>query len=318
MHSIIRFFVLIIKNIFHIENLHLFARKKKKMFNKLVFKKKYSTDDLITVMCKMGMRSGSIIFIHSSMSEFYNYEGSAHELINKIIDVIGSDGTLMMPAYPMGKKNLYKIAAETNEVVFDVNNTPSGAGYLSEVFRTYPGVKRSINLQHSVCAYGKLSDHFLNEHHLSEIAWDSFSPYYKLAHSDGLIFSLGLTPYLRNVTMIHCIEANFRHKYQYFASFFGRNIKYNFLDQYGNMSSHNIIIPLTGGVRSAKVIKRYFDKQKFKKVKLSNLNIEMVESNYMYNRCVDLTEKGIPIYVKPSSKKYIKNRQFAKVNETEK
>ena len=51
-------------------------------------------------MIGMGMKQGSVVCIHASMKEFYNYRSSAKELIDKIIDVITSEGTIMMPAFP--------------------------------------------------------------------------------------------------------------------------------------------------------------------------------------------------------------------------
>lgn len=304
----------IIKRFFGVDGISLFIKKQKKKIMQKVYTKKYTADDLIAKMCQMGMKNGSVVFIHSSMTEFFNYKGTGEELIDNIIKVIGTEGTLLMPAYPAKKTSLYKIALETDEVVFDVNKTASGAGYLTEVFRKYPDVKRSINLQHSVCAYGKLAEYFTNEHHLSETAWDRFSPYYKLAQTEGLIFSLGLDPYLRNVTMIHCTEDTFRNTYTYFASFFSKSIRYKYLDQFDNYGYQEMLIPEKGGVRSAKVIKKYFDKSKFKKTKLSNLNIEVVESLYMYKRCLELTEEGICIYSFPKYLKYQINNKFIRID----
>lgn len=303
----------IIKKYWGIDGISLFVKKQKKKLMKKIYRKKYTTDDLISTMCKMGMKKGSVVFIHSAMTEFYNYKGTAVELIEGIINVIGDKGTLMMPAYPKDKKKLFKIASESDKVVFDVNNTPSGAGYLSEVFRTYPGVKRSINLQHSVCARGRLADYFVSEHHLSNIAWDEYSPYYKLAmNQEAIIYCLGLEPYLRNVTLIHCTETILRDKYEYFSSFFGKVIKYRFLDQNNNLGFHEMVLNTKSGVRSEKVVKLFFDKLKYKRRMLSNLKIETVESNYMYKACIELADKGISIYKEPSAKKYLINGKFLK------
>lgn len=304
-----------IKKILGINNFSLYIKKKRKKALKILYKKKYSADDLVAEMCRMGMKKGSVIFIHSSMTEFYNYTGTAKELVEKIIAAIGEEGTLMMPAYPLHKSNLLKKAINPSTVVFDVKNTPSGAGYLTEIFRTFPGVIRSINLQHSVCAYGKLADYFVGEHHLSEVAWDSYSPYYKLTQTSGLIFCLGLEPYLRNVTLIHCVEAALRNRFLYFSTFFGKVLVYNFLDENGNMGRQKLLLPLHGGIRSEKVIRKYFDKSIFKRKRFSNLNIESIESVYMYNRCVELIENGISIYKKPNPNRFIVKGKFLVTNE---
>lgn len=48
----------------------------------------------------MGMKNGSNIFIHSTWDEMYNYNGSEENLIDAILEVIGPEGTLIMPACP--------------------------------------------------------------------------------------------------------------------------------------------------------------------------------------------------------------------------
>src|SRR5690606_31060472 len=305
----------VIKKVFGIDSLQLFIKKQKKRINKLIYTKKYTATDLVTKMKELGLAKGSVVFIHSSMTEFYNYQGTAEELIQKIIDEIGEEGTLLMPAYPPRKNELIKKAQSTNEVVFDVLKTPSGAGYLTEVFRKWPGVKRSINLQHSVCAYGKLADYFTNEHHLSIIAWDEKSPYYKIINENAIIFSFGLESYLRNVTLIHCTETFLKDKYLYFSSFFGKSIEYLYKNSNGEVKSHYMVLPILGGKRSRNVIKKYFVKEYFKRAKISNLLIESIESSYMFNRCLELSESGICIYSKPKSSLFQNNNKFIKINE---
>lgn len=60
----------IIKRYWGIDGISLFIKKQEKKVKKNFYKKKYSTEDLINVMCEMGMKEGSVVFIHSSMSEF--------------------------------------------------------------------------------------------------------------------------------------------------------------------------------------------------------------------------------------------------------
>lgn len=281
-----------------IANFEAFKKKNKRKIYRLFYKKKYSTNDLIDVMKALGMKRGSIIFIHSSMTEFYNYTGNAQELIQKIIAEIGAEGTLMMPAYPKTQKF-------SEEVDFDVLNSPSGAGYLSEVFRKWPGVKRSINLQHSVCAYGKFADEFTKDHQMSTTAWDQHSPYYKMSQSDNtLVFSLGL-PYFLG-TMIHCTESILRAKYKYFQLFFTREKECVFKDSNGKISKYHYLTHNFARKRSKiKIIKNHFDKHQFRKRKLSNLNIEMVKAKYTLELFLQLAEKGITMYSVPCPKPYL-------------
>lgn len=295
-----------LKRALGIENFESFKKKQKRKISRFFYKKKFNADQLINVMKTMGMKNGSVVFIHSSMTEFFNYKGTAQELIDKIIEVIGQEGTLMMPAYP-------KIAKSNKEIDFDVLNSVSGAGYLTEVFRKYPGVKRSINIQHSVCAYGKLADYFTSEHHLSVTTWDEFSPYYKMSHLKTLVFSFGL-PYFLG-TMIHCTESILRTKYKYFQLFFTKEIEYKYIDEQGNIGKHRYLTHDIARKRSKKkIIKKYFDKEQFNKIKLSNLNIEMVEAEYTLSLYLNLAKRGITMYSVPPPKQYLdKNGSFIKV-----
>ena len=297
-----------IKKILGISNFEAFKKKNKKKINKLYYTKKYNTDDLINVMKSMGLKKDSIVFIHSSMTEFYNYTGSAEELIERIIKEIGENGTLLMPAYPKNQKF-------NEEVDFDVLKSPSGAGYLSELFRKRAGVMRSINLQHSVCAYGKLADYFTNEHHLSLTTWDERSPYYKMSQMDTLVFSFGL-PYFLG-TMIHCTESILRLKYQYFSEFFKKQTMYTYKNEKGEISEHKYLTHDFARKRSKKkIIKKFFDSNQFHRTKLSNLNIEMVNAKYTLDLFLKLAENGITMYSIPSPDPYLTEKKlFIKLKE---
>lgn len=286
----------ILKRALAIENFEAFKKKNKRRIFRFIYKKKYNTHDLLTIMISLGMKKGSIVFIHSSMTEFYNYTGTADELIHGIIKCIGPEGTLMMPAYP--KNNKYN-----GEVDFDVQKSNSGAGYLSEVFRKYKGSQRSIHIQHSVSAYGKLAEYFVSEHYKSITAWDKYSPYYKMCEYDTLVFSFGLSYFLG--TMIHCTESILREKYSYFQLFFKKNTSYTYKDYQGNLGAHFYFTHDIARKRSKKkIIKKYFEKDQFHKVKISNLRIEMVKAKYTLNLFLSLAERGITMYSIPSPSKY--------------
>ncbi len=77
-----------LKGMFGISDWAYQKKKMKKAVGKCFFKKKYSADDLIEKMASMGMAPGDVVFIHSSMMEFYNYQGTGEEFILKLIDFL--------------------------------------------------------------------------------------------------------------------------------------------------------------------------------------------------------------------------------------
>lgn len=298
-----------VKRMLGISDWSLFVKNTRKKIGKLIYKKKYTAKDVLQVMISMGLHPGDTICIHSSMKEFYNYQGTAEELISVILEYLGPEGTLSMPAYPPHFFSTSKTCLTenyhgfTDEIKFDVKNTPTGAGYLAEVFRKMPGVKRSINLQHSVCAIGKWADYLISEHHLSRTAWDEKSPYYKMVLLNAKVFSFGL-PYFVS-TVIHCTDSLLFGKYAFFDYFFGRSITYNYLDTNGKVGSQTMLVGDSMKRRNKKkMVRRYFEEGEFLKRRISNLRIERVNAAYTHNRFMELAEQGIVMYSQPNPRKY--------------
>ena len=109
-------------------------------WQKLIYHKEYSTDDLIGVMKSLGMKKNSCVFVHCSWNSLYNYVGNPKEFIDAILAVIGDGGTLAMPAFPLEREKMLK-----GEKVFNLKKSITGGGFLAETFRRYPNVRRSIN-----------------------------------------------------------------------------------------------------------------------------------------------------------------------------
>jgi aminoglycoside 3-N-acetyltransferase len=274
----------------------------KRKIERRIYKQKYSTYVIINTMKKMGLRKGANIFIHSGWNEFYNYEGTIKDLINAILKEIGKNGTLAMPAYPL--------SAFSEESIFDVKRTRTGAGMIAETFRNYPGVKRSANRRHSVCAIGPMADYLLDEHQYSLTPWDEKSPYYKLSKINVIIFSLGLSKYYVP-TSLHCVESILREKILYFSLFFQQKKIYRIKLEDGSIYNQECLVSspdikkYTTLKHEYKIVKKHFDKAKYEHKKLSNLMIIMYDAQYLVNRLIELGEIGIVMFIKPNPKDYI-------------
>lgn len=261
------------------------------------YKEHYKTEELIEKLKSLGLKEGSCVFIHSSWGSFFNYDGTEKDLIEGILHVLGPTGTLAMPAFPLQRNK-----------VFNVKRSITGAGLLAEAFRRYPGVKRSINVQHSVCAIGPLSDYLLSEHHLGETCWDEKSPYYRLSQVSAIIFCLGLG-YSFMGTVIHCVDSINRGRIKYYSDFFSSEEKiHNYIDYDGEekqYSCHDICVN-----RRYKIIpqsyflRKYFTEREYKKSRISNLTINAFYAENYIPRLIELGRKGIDVYMKPSKKGY--------------
>lgn len=261
----------------------------------LIYKKKYTAHDIVQLMKKRGMQEGSVVFIQSRWAEFYNCISTPTELVEEILKVIGPTGTLAMDCEPYKKDGK----------IYNVKRTPTTMGLLAEAFRRYPGVVRSRNQRHSVCAIGAQSEYLVSEHHLGETAWDEKSPYFRLAELKGFLFCMGLGDYYQG-TIQHCVESLLKNEIPYYHDIFKtEKTEYHYIDYDGIQKSYwnyDLAQPRTSSYRlTRKISKKYL---KGKTSQISNLHIVSFETKEMLETMLKLARKGIDTYYQPSKKNY--------------
>ncbi|MBL7924401.1 MAG: AAC(3) family N-acetyltransferase [Bacteroidia bacterium] len=138
----------------------------------------------------IGIREGDALLVHSSLSKIGYVQGGSETVIRSLMHVLGPEGTLLMPSFPAAGRNKDYLESEP---VFDVRNTPSAMGIISETFRKMPGVKRSLHPTDAVCAAGPLAGFFTASHFGRITPYDEASPFRKLAERRGKILMLGTT-----------------------------------------------------------------------------------------------------------------------------
>lgn len=172
-------------------------------------------EDLIREFKKCGLEEGQTIFVHCSLGSLGFVVGGAETLIRALLEIVGEEGTLMMPSQTW--KNLdpstgvhweepeewWPIIRE-NWPAYDKEVTPAiGMGVVAEMFRKWPGAKRSNHPARSVAAVGKYAEYLTEDHDLSNIFGDD-SPVGKLYELDGYALLIGVG-YEKN-TSLHLAE----------------------------------------------------------------------------------------------------------------
>ncbi len=254
---------------------------------------KYNTNDIIAKFREYGITKGDTLFLHSSWDKFINYTGAPKELIQALIELVGSEGTLAMPAFPI---------TQNAEKIFDIRHTPSGAGYLTEIFRRFKGVKRSINLNHSVCAYGPNAEYLIKDHHKAETSWDENSPYYRLKNVKAKIAGLGVGHNLKIATSLHCVDSALWKEVKFYNMLFPYTVTYQYRDQNNNMGTHTFY-KRVGKKLDTRKIARYMDRKELKEGWISNLDIYLIRADYLIDRASELGRQGITMYVNPKPRK---------------
>jgi aminoglycoside N3'-acetyltransferase len=142
---------------------------------------------LVNTLRDLGLSPGDIVCVHSSFSSLGYVEGGPETLIRALEEVVGSSGTIMMPTFSMGSSMLSYI--ESGEV-YDVRKTPSKVGAVTEAFRKWPGVIRSLHPTNSVAAKGRLAKDLLDGHHQSPRPFGLETPFGRLAPFGGKILMI--------------------------------------------------------------------------------------------------------------------------------
>jgi aminoglycoside 3-N-acetyltransferase len=158
---------------------------------------------LADVLRNLGFRPGAMIMVHSSFSTVKRRvpDITPEKLIRQMQELVGPDGTLLMPAFSFRGRQSHYVDTHTH---FDVQHTPSCVGVLTEVFRRMPDVTRSYHPTHSVAGWGRHAKDILSTHHLGS-TFGVTSPFYRLREYDGLVVGLGRR-YRYTFTITHVPE----------------------------------------------------------------------------------------------------------------
>ena len=145
----------------------------------------------------MGVMPGSNLLVHSSYKALGGGVDGPGQVIETLRFALGGEGTLLFPT-------LSYASVPVENRVFDLKETPSDVGVISEVFRTMPGVLRSFHPTHSVAAVGMRAAEFVRDHEKDSTPVGENSPLRKLRDAKGYILMLGcgLTPN----TSMHGVE----------------------------------------------------------------------------------------------------------------
>src|SRR5580700_3941479 len=105
-----------------------FMRKRKLWLSKKIHRRPIAIAELRQRLIDLGVTPGRTLWVQSSWNEFYNVPMRPSEVIDLLRDLLGPEGTLAMPAFPID---------QDPAKVFQVDRAPVYTGLLCEVFRRY-------------------------------------------------------------------------------------------------------------------------------------------------------------------------------------
>lgn len=160
--------------------------------------RKTLTQDLINA----GLTPGITVIVHSSLSSLGWVCGGAVTVIQALMDVVTSNGTLVMPTHssdysdpepwqnPPVPAEWWQIIRDTMPV-YDARITPTrNMGKIVEVFRTCENVLRSSHPNFSFAAWGNHAETIIKNHSLNYSLGEE-SPLARLYDLNGYVLLLG-------------------------------------------------------------------------------------------------------------------------------
>ncbi len=196
-------------------------RKVSRQFNRVF--SHVDREMLVNSFRNIGLDKGSIVCVHSSLSRLGHVVGGADAIIDALIETVRPEGCIMMPSFSMrGSMMSYLDQGE----IFDVRSSPSQVGLITEIFRKWPGVLRSLHPTNSLLAWGERARELLRDHDKSLTPYGPYTPYGRIAEEKNSFI-------LMLETHIHSLLHHLQERVNFPHYFLPEERKVSFVDDKG-------------------------------------------------------------------------------------
>jgi aminoglycoside 3-N-acetyltransferase len=174
-----------------------------------------SFDKLVSEFRRIGLSNGDVLLVHSSFKSFGGVEGGPQTVIDALMNVLGSEGTLIIPRF--------NFDFSTYGTTWDVRSTPSHMGIISEFVRKDPRSKKVFHPIYPFSIIGKYADELIKHRYKGGYSKDSI--FHQLLVYDAKIIQIDKV--YKSTTLIHHAEEILKVDYKYYKNFTGYVIDEN-------------------------------------------------------------------------------------------
>ncbi len=153
---------------------------------------------------RLGLRIGDTLIVHSSLSSIGWVLNGELDVIQALMEIITSEGTIVMPTQttnlsdPKTWKNPsipedfhYIVKKEMMPYIKEIS-LPFRMGRIAEAFRTYPDVVRSEHPHVSVSAWGSLKEYVVSPHKI-DYPFGENTPFSRLYDLNAKVLLIGVS-----------------------------------------------------------------------------------------------------------------------------
>lgn len=188
-----------IKNIFNKLN----TKKKKKIGNCEIIDKSI----LKNYLKGLGIKKGDILIVHSSLRPLKCFEMSPEDVIDMLLDLVGEEGTLVMPSFVTYNEHISGEFEEvsTQEFLYNVQKSAAWTGIITDIFWRREDVMRSKFPDNSLAAFGKYAKEMFEKEDKGDLAHGQYSAWKFCSEHHAKVLFLGI-PAFNAITEIHLPE----------------------------------------------------------------------------------------------------------------
>ena len=156
----------------------------------------HTKESLMKDLRSMELDGTEAIMVHSSMKSIGEVEGGADTVVDAFMEFF-KKGLFMTPTHTWDQMG-------ADYPIFNPETEPACVGIIPNIFRTRPGVVRSLHATHSIAAYGEIAEEYIKGEENATSPCPPGGCWDRLREVDAKILLLGVT-HGRN-TFIHSVD----------------------------------------------------------------------------------------------------------------
>lgn len=167
-------------------------------------------NQLVDTLVKQLQPGQDVVIVHSAFSALKQYGLSADEMLQRLLEALGADVTIAMPAIPIYPNEISKTSLSETELIaalytYKVESTRIWTGALAQAMIRHTDSHRSLHPLNTLTAIGPKAELMMRDNLLSPMPCGEHSAWNYCMQQNALVVGLGCD-LTHSLTMLHVAE----------------------------------------------------------------------------------------------------------------